>query len=195
MARAKGFKFLTELTPIGMTAEQEAVCTLTDTDDIQGVAWSPKYRAWRAYLHVGRKQVHHSLHQTKAAAIEARREAERRYGKPPSKEEIVEWIPAAAFRRHHRAPKVAVRKRALLRAGRVMRDVARLVNRASAAWPEDEDGRRCSPMTRKEEVSLARRIGQVLALVEYLRMTGDLRIEEVEDGMRIEVQRLLKHQV
>jgi hypothetical protein len=196
MAKAKGDVFLRSLTPVSLTAEQEVVSDLTDTGDVMGVAWSPKYRAWRSYLHIGQKQVHHALHETKAQAIAARRSAEVEFCRSTvTREQVKEWYPAAAFRRHHRAPKVAVRKRALLRAGTVMREVSRLVNRAVAEWPEDETGRRRSPMTRSEELSFGRRIGQVLALAEYLRMTGDVRIEEIEAGMREEVGRIVKYKV
>jgi len=142
MARAKGTGFLTELTPVGLTVEQQVTCDLTDSEDVMGVAWSPKYRAWRAYLHIGRKQVHHSLHETKASAVSARRQAEVEFCRSTvTREQVQQWYPAAALRRHHRAPKVAVRKKALLRVGSVMKDVSRLVNRAAAAWPEDEMGR------------------------------------------------------
>jgi|GEM_PF-1691233 len=197
MGKSKtGSAFLESLTPVSLTAEQQLAAELTDSGDVMGVAWSPKYRAWRAYLHVGQKQVHHSLHETKASAIEARKAAEVRFGSSTmTMEQVSEWYPKASFRRHHRAPKVAVRKKALLSAGRVMRDVSSLVNRAAKVWPEDKTGRRRSPMTRDEERSFARRLGQVLAIAEYLRMTGDVRVEEIEAGMREEVGRILRYQV
>jgi hypothetical protein len=195
MAKAKGTGFLSGMTPVRITVEQTVVAKMTDVDDIQGVAWSPKYRAWRAYKHVGRVQVHHSLHETKSAAIDARKEADRKFGKSPSKEQIKEWIPAAAFRRVHRAPKVAVRKRAVLRCRSVMTSLNRLVVSVSRKWPEDEGARRKSPMEHGDKVRLARGIGQILALAEYLRMTGDLRIEDIEDGMTGEVQELVKYKI
>ena len=196
MARSKMSVFLTELTPVGLTVEQEVVCDLTDTEDVMGVAWSPKYRAWRAYLHIGLHQVYHGLFQTKAEAVTARRDAERKFCRSTmTKEQVKEWYPAASFRRHHRAPKVTVRRRALVRCGTVMREVSRMVNRAEASWPDEDAGRRHSPMTGQEERTLARRIGQVLALAEYLRMTGDVRVEEIEAGMREEAGRIVKYKV
>lgn len=196
MARAKGTGFLRELTPFGLTVEQQVEADLTDSEDVMGVAWSPKYRAWRAYLHIGSKQVHHSLHQTKASAVSARRQAEVEFCRSTvTREQVQQWYPAAALRRHHRAPKVAVRKKALLRVGSVMKDVSRLVNRAASAWPEDETGRVRSPMGRDEERLVGLRLGQAIALAEYLRMTGDLRVEEIEEGMRGEVARILRYKV
>jgi hypothetical protein len=180
-----------EIAPLSLTTEQDVVAKMTDTDDIQGVAWSPKYRAWRAYKHIGRVQVHHSLHDTKEAAIEARRAADKKYGSGPSKELIKEWLPSAAFRRVHRAPKVAVRKRAVLRCRSITTSLNRLVAKVSRTWPEDEGARRKSPMEHGDEVRLARGIGQLLALAEYLRMTGDLRIDDIEAGMKDEVQKLV----
>lgn len=195
MAKAKGTGLIESLTPVGLTVEQDVVATLTDADDIQGVAWSPKYRAWRAYKHIGRVQVHHSLHETKEAAIAARKEADRLFGSGPSKEKIKEWIPTAAFRRVHRAPKVAVRKRAVLRCRSVMTALNRLVVSASKKWPEDEGDRRTAPMEHRDEVRLARGIGQLMALAEYLRMTGDIRIDDIEAGMKEEVQQLVKRRI
>jgi hypothetical protein len=190
MAKAKGDGLLHELAPLEVSVGREVVAVMTDMEEVQGVAWSPKYRRWRAYLHVGRVQVHHSLHGTKAEAIEARREAEREFGSAPSRERLREWLPRAAFRRVHRAPKVSVRRGALLRAGRVMREVARLVHQVSADWPEE--GVRCRLlMSGAQERLFARRIGQLLALAEYLRITGDVRLEEVEAGMREEVGRIV----
>jgi hypothetical protein len=189
-------EFLSELTPVCLTAAQQVWADLTDPGDVMGVAWSPKYRAWRAYLHVDRRQVHHSLHQTKEAAIAARRQAEFEFCRSTAtREQVQQWYPAAALRRHHRAPKVAARKTALLRAGRVMREVSRLVNRASAVWPEDETGRGRSPMGRDMERLVGLRVGQVLALAEYLRMTGDLRVEDIETGMLQEVNRILRYDI
>jgi hypothetical protein len=196
MGRGKGDGLLRELSPVRLTTEQKVVADLTDSDDVMGVAWSPKYRAWRAYLHIGRKQVHHSLHQTKASAVSARRQAEVEYCRSTvTREQVSEWYPQASFKRFHRAPKVAVRKKALLRAGRVLRDVARLVSRAASVWQEDETGRARSPLSRVDERELGRRIGQVLALAEYLRMTGDVRLEEIEEGVREEVGRILRYEV
>jgi hypothetical protein len=192
MAKAKGDVFLTELTPVALTVEQEVVCTLTDTKDVLGVAWSPKYRKWRAYLHVGQVQVHHSLHELKSDAIAARHSAEVKFLRSNvTAEQVKEWYPSASFRRTHRAPKVAVRRRALVRCRSVIREMSRLVSRAAATWTDEDAGRRRSPMKGEDERAFGRRIGQLMALAEYLRMTGDVQVSEIEEGMLSEVERLV----
>ena len=48
---------------------------LSDKEPVTGVSYSPKRRKWRAYIHVGKRQVFHSYCETKSEAIEAHRMA------------------------------------------------------------------------------------------------------------------------
>lgn len=53
---------------------------MTTEIKIRGVAWYPERELWRAYLHIGARQVYHSYHKTLPDAIEARLAAEVRFG-------------------------------------------------------------------------------------------------------------------
>lgn len=179
MGKRKENVFLTELTPVRLATVDQVEASMVDTDDVRGVAWSPKYGAWRAYLHVGRKQVHHSLHASKSEAIAARREAEKRFGTPDIPVEVKEM--PGAFRRFHKAPKHTIRQaalRVLAGSSKELQQVARLV---------DFERSRKIPM--REKLRLSRQIGRALAMVEYLTLTGDVSVEEIERGMQDEAKR------
>jgi hypothetical protein len=174
----------TGVMPVSLPTMQKVEAAMVDTVDVQGVAWSPKYRAWRAYLHVGPKQVYHSLHQCKVDAIAARRRAEVEFGKPPAND-VINNLPGA-FKRFHKAPKVERRREAVDR----IRLSARAINRVRIA--EEIAGRKVyAPMLKDDQIRLGLSIGRVLALFEYLALTGDVSVQDVERGMQEEVKKLV----
>ena len=182
--KKKGLESLV-MVPELFTAEVDSRVVMVDPKDVRGVAYSPKYRAWRAYLHKGSKQVHHSLHGSKEAAVKARRAAEVQFGDTVIPEELRDK--PGMFRRFNRAPKNTDRFGAVTSVGGVASIIRSDVKKASETWAGRADRRR-SPLLRVDEKKLGRNIGMMLALVEYLVMTGDLRVSDIKAGLESQSQ-------
>jgi hypothetical protein len=185
-SRKRGIEALT-FVPEMFQTEVDSRVQMVDTEHVRGVAWSPKYHAWRAYLHVGRKQVHHSLHETKEAAIAARRAAELRYWGFAMPERLKLDKPGM-FKRFNRAPKRTDRYGAVAGVMMVGWSINKIVKDTSGKWAEYPDRR--SPLPRSDEEQLGRAIGRLLAFTEYLIMTGDLRVDDIQAGMATQARQI-----
>ena len=157
--------------------EKEIGISLSDKRPaVPGVAWSPRYRKYRAYLHQGRKQVFHKLCDTFVEACQARADAETRFGSA---------LPSLApFSRELHAPAWFRLERALQK----VRDCSTALS-YDAKWAavrglnhrgnEERSNRTKLPYRKK----LGYSIGGLITVVSQLVMAGELKMADIEDGM------------
>jgi hypothetical protein len=177
--KKKGVEALVMLPELFNTAVDSRV-VMVDQHPVKGVAWDPKKGLWRAYLHKGKKQVYHSYHEQKEYAVEARLAAEARFGDTAVPKEL-EAKPGM-FKRFNRAPKLTDRFGSIMSVSMVADTLHLKLRKASNGW-SDDDQRRRSPLRTAERAEFGRSFGMLLALGEYLIMTGDLRVPDIKAGM------------
>ncbi|NMW18062.1 MAG: hypothetical protein HKK66_03350 [Chlorobiaceae bacterium] len=172
-------------TMIAQLMPSAAACVeieLTDKQNVTGVSYSPKKRKWRAYLHIGKKQVYHQLFDEKADAITGRLAAEEKYigdgglrlgGYPP-------------FERKIKPPKYRDLTRTLehlaANASAVLSIKSRMVISDGGSKRTKESG-----VNRK---NLGHEIGRMIAVVDLLVMSGDVDGGDIEEGMKSKVASL-----
>ena len=149
---------------------------MIDNKNEIGVAYSPRLRKWRAYLHIGRKQVYHGVFETKGDAVDARKAAELKYGSFTAR------IPAPIdrFDRKNRAPKYLNSDRNLMHLTKTAAGVAGTVGKIQIR-------------RRADRATLAKRIGSMIAIVDLLVMEGLVLRDEIEAGIREKVADMAKH--
>ena len=161
------------LAPLSLSTQELVQCKMVDTEVIEGVAYSPRYRKWRAYLHVGRKQVYHRLCETKEAAIEARREALMAYHRISSAHTKGD----GAASRINRAPKLINKGRAVTRLSVSAQNLLRSSELMTISKTADR-------------VDLSRKIGSLIVFVDLLVLQGVVSTKEIEEGMKVQVATL-----
>jgi hypothetical protein len=148
---------------------------LADTKYVVGVSYSPKRRMWRAYLHVGKKQVFHLWCDSKGEAVRARSRAAEQYALSVSKQ-----ANGTPFERSVKPPKyrdldkiLATTEKAALA---VCSSARRIMNYGLV-----EKRRRTQVLN---GVNLAVSFGAVIALAELLVLDGAVRAVDIEVGMK-----------
>ena len=151
---------------------------LADTDYVVGVSYSAKKRMWRAYLHIGKRQVFHAWRETKSEAIQARQDAVVRFGRSTS-----QTSGGPPFVRSVKPPRY--------------RDIDKTLHRLDSACRSVSAAKRriihfgLAERVRKDEVSnggnLGFSIGAVIAISELLVLDGAVSAVDIEAGMRMQV--------
>lgn len=173
-----------ELSPEALPVSPESKASLASPKPIrQGVCWSPIYRCWRAYLHVGQKQVFHGLYDGYQEACSARHQAEVRFGRMG--DVVGKQIRAGQkpdYRvRWHRAPKPGDRRKELRRLQLLFREAAETLDRQVD---------RRTILSEPDRQHVGQVIGGMLALIEWLTLTGDVLTADVRGAMFREAKRL-----
>ncbi len=142
-----------------------------------GVSWCKRKRRFRAYLHQGRTQVYHGYFDTIPDAVVARKKAELKYGE--SVKQVSGKRPRPADR------KVVVPRRRLL--GVLIRDIEDstyvVMETAQAVQAKSMRGReqKRGPSYR---TLLGERIGRLVASIDALVLSGEVRHEDIEAGLK-----------
>jgi hypothetical protein len=170
----------TMITQVMPSVSQGVEIDLADTDYVVGVSYSAKRRMWRAYLHIGKKQVFHRWCDSKSEAIRAHRQA-------VIDHQRLSAIPRAAgvpFERSVKAPKYRDLDSTLLlltkQAIAVVGCEKRVFNDGLKA-KHVESGERNGTL-------LGRAIGGVIAITELLVLDGAVLAVDIEIGMKMTVE-------
>ena len=173
----------TQLPQVGLAVAAEVEIDLSDKDPVVGVAYSPKRRLWRAYLHRGKKQVFHAWRETKSEAVAARLGAELRFAQQGGATASGSGV---VFERKIRAPGYRNFDRTLKHLALSLSVVYRAQSTVSLfGLKEVLDG----------EVAQRRLgcgVGELLAVVELLVLDGAVIAQDVEDGMALKTESLKK---
>lgn len=162
----------TQLPQVGLSVAAGVEIDLADTDNVVGVSYSPKKRKWRAYLHIGRKQVFHQWCDTKSEAIAAHNLAVHRFdrlnaqtgGGPPFDRKIK----APGYRNLDRTLEHLAEE-----AAEVIHIKSKIIRFGLKDKFEGKTGQR----------RLGCEIGNFLAMVELLVLDGAVLAQDIEDGM------------
>lgn len=151
---------------------------------VPGVAWSPKYRKYRAYHHQGKKQVFHKLCETFGEACQAKADAVKRFG--PALPNV------APFSRELHAP-ARFRLENALRKLEMQAALVRSVTNFAASKGLKHHGFR--EKSNRKELSMRRelghRVGGLITIADQLLMAGELKIADIEEGMTSMAQKLV----
>lgn len=156
-------------------------CKLVDSDDVEGVSYSPKRRKWRAYVHIGKRQVFHKWCDGKLEAIEERRKAMVTYQQSTAK-----TSGGPPFPRKIRAPRYRNLDRTLQLLDNAMIGMRTYKCRIQAFGLKKNDA--ATEYTNGEMLGL--KIGEVIALVDLLVLDGAVKAEDIDTGMAEMVEQL-----
>jgi hypothetical protein len=170
--RASRIKATTMIEPLQPDTREVIDSKMVDKENVIGVAYSPKFRKWRAYLHVGNKQVFHKLCASKDEAITERHKAEVRF------QCSVKQLPNQRFQRVIKAPKYQ----------NTEKNLYNLTNAAKAIAKETK----IDVSKKHDRFVLGKKIGKFIALVDLLVMEGAVTRNVIEIGMREEVNAMEK---
>jgi len=150
-----------------------------------GVTYSERYQCYRAYLHIGRKQVAHGLYDTADEAIAAREQFEKQHWHARSSKVVCAEIAGKPGYqgKTHLAPKIKDRRAAVDRLGQLLGTSADVIALGKTERRTIIDG----PHRRH----LGQLLGAVLANLEYLTNTGEVLLVDMQPAMRDEARRLL----
>jgi hypothetical protein len=176
--------FFEGVSPVVTPATAKTRAEMEDENPVRGVAWSPDYHQWRAYLHIGNRQVFHCLRPTKEAAIEARRAAEKRFSNPSIPKAIADM--PGAFKRFNRGPKLERRRQVFNRVTKLSLGISTMISTAVSVKDL------VCILTTKDRHAVGEMVGRLLVSLQYLSLTGDLLINDIEAGMRAETEDLKK---
>jgi hypothetical protein len=151
----------------------------------RGVTYSEKYQCYRAYLHIGQKQVAHGLYDTKNEAIAARKQFEMQHHNERGPSVVMSEIAGKPGYqgKTHLAPKTQERRAAVDRLRWMLRDAAMVIEQGKTE-------RRTIIMGSHRRM-LGRLLGGVMAQLEYLTNTGEVLLADMQPAMRDEARRLL----
>ena len=154
---------------------------LMDKENVVGVSFSPEKRKWRAYLHQGKKQVFHGYYDTKSEAIAARVIAVTELVRIGSTRKVY-----PAFERTIKPPKYRDLARSLEHLSEEAAEVIHVKSKIIRFGLKD----RMKGQELTNQKRLGREVGNMLAMVELLIMSGDVRPADIEDGMKAKVENL-----
>jgi NTP pyrophosphatase (non-canonical NTP hydrolase) len=172
---------LTYIEQASLPVSTEMVIELMDKENVAGVSFSPAKRKWRAYLHQGKKQVFHGYYDTKSEAIAARVIAVTELERIGSTRKVY-----PAFERTIKPPKYRDLARSLEHLSEEAAEVIHVKSKIIRFGLKDR--MKGQDLTNQER--LGREVGNMLAMVELLIMSGDVRPADIEDGMKLKVENL-----
>ena len=154
---------------------------LSDKDPVVGVSYSPKKRKWRAYLHIGKKQVFHKWCETKSEAVAAHQRAMVRFSRLTA-----QTSGGPPFERQIKAPQYRDFDRTLKHFALSLAVVYRAQGTVSLfGLQEVIDGETA-------QRRLGCEIGSLLAMVELLVLDGAVLSKDIEDGMAEKTEKLTR---
>jgi len=148
---------------------------LSDKEPVVGVSYSPKRRKWRAYLHIGKKQVFHQYCETKSEAVAAHQWAMVRFSR-----ETAQTSGGPPFERKIKAPGYRNLDRTLEHLALKAAKVLKMKSEVSLHGLKGKGDVSC-------QAHLGMEIGGLMAVVELLVLDGAVRIADVECGMKMMV--------
>ena len=148
---------------------------LSDKEPVVGVSYSPKRRKWRAYIHVGKRQVFHRYCETKSEAIEAHRKA-----MVVHQRLSVQTSGGPRFERKIKAPGYRNLDRTLEHLALKAAKVLRMKSEVSLHGLKGKGDV-------SSQAQFGIEIGGLMAVVELLVLDGAVRIADVECGMKMMV--------
>lgn len=175
-------KALTYIEHIRPSLSTDVEIDLMDKENVVGVSFCPKKRKWRAYLHQGQKQVFHGYYDTKSEAIAARAQAVIKLERVGSTRKVF-----PAFERTIKPPKYREMERTLEHLAEEAAEVIHVKSKIVRFGLKDR--MKGQEFTNQERIG--REIGNMLAIVELLIMSGDVRPADIEEGMKKKVESLL----
>ncbi len=171
---------LTYITQTKLQAGAAITIDLMDKENVVGVSYSVQRRCWRAYLHIGKKQVFSGSYDTKDEAVSARFNAELRFCRRSVTERT------KGFGRSVKAPKFLDMDKNLTHLYEEAAEVIHVTSKVMRFGIKDKlKGQEFTNQQR-----LGREIGNLLTMVNLLVMSGDVKDEDIEEGMKAKVESL-----
>lgn len=179
-------RFKLSMIPPEIVGAAKLKLALEDGKPIRGVSYDPDRNCYRATLSSGKRQIFHKRCNSKIDAVTWRLWAEVHFGKSTDNQ------PREGLKRLNKGPeKGAVRYRAM--AMNRLQVMASEVDKTIEAGRQREFKRML--MTRNQRRWLSRKIGRLMALVEFLLISGDLEQEQMQDSFDAEGEVLKKGDV
>ncbi|MEI6846588.1 MAG: hypothetical protein WCK32_00895 [Chlorobiaceae bacterium] len=182
MSKKKLPEATTKVAPLSLSVGEAVTIDLSDKEHVAGVSFCPKRRMWRAYLHRGKKQVFHQWCESKGMAISRRQQAEAVFSAPGSMQE--KGYPA--FKRTVKPPKYRDTDRTL---AHLLEDASGVITVSGEIIRTGLKGKR-DPLAVTNQERIGRHIGKLFTVVDLLVMAGDVRVTDIENGMKEKVEKL-----